>query len=129
MKARLVSGSCAQRGWRAGLAGRAVVRADGAGAGAALEEELTDHVGYEPHDPAGHHSGNPRNGTRAKTVLTEVGPVSVEVPRDRAGTFEPMIVPKGNAAWMGWTGSCCPAWTRTKGVVTIAAAVALLRVR
>lgn len=62
---------------------------------AALEEELTDHLGYEPHDPAGHHSGNSRNGTRAKTVLTEVGPVSVEVPRDRAGTFEPVIVPKG----------------------------------
>ena len=61
----------------------------------ALEEELTDHLGYEPHDPAGHHSGNSRNGTRAKTVLTEVGPVSVEVPRDRAGTFEPVIVPKG----------------------------------
>ena len=62
---------------------------------AALEEELTDHLGYEPHDPAGHHSGNSRNGTRAKTVLTEVGPVQVEVPRDRAGTFEPVIVPKG----------------------------------
>lgn len=56
---------------------------------------LTDHLGYEPHDPAGHHSGNSRNGTRAKTVLTEVGPVSIEVPRDRAGTFEPVIVPKG----------------------------------
>lgn len=55
----------------------------------ALEEELTDHFGYEPHDPAGHHSGNSRNDTRGKTVLTEVGPVSVEVPRDRAGTFEP----------------------------------------
>lgn len=62
---------------------------------AALEEELTDHLGYEPHDPAGHHSGNSRNGTRAKTVLTEVGPVQVDVPRDRAGTFEPVIVPKG----------------------------------
>lgn len=62
---------------------------------AALEEELTDHLGYEPHDPAGHHSGNSRNGTRAKTVLTEVGPVQVDVPRDRAGTFEPVIVPNG----------------------------------
>jgi transposase-like protein len=61
----------------------------------ALEEELTDHLGYEPHDPAGHHSGNSRNGTRAKTVLTEIGPVQVDVPRDRAGTFEPVIVPKG----------------------------------
>ena len=61
----------------------------------ALEEELTDHLGYQPYDPAGHHSGNSRNGTRAKTVLTEIGPVSVDVPRDRAGTFEPVILPKG----------------------------------
>ena len=61
----------------------------------ALEEQLTDRLGYQPYDPAGHHSGNSRNGTRAKTVLTEVGPVSVDVPRDRAGTFEPVIVPKG----------------------------------
>ena len=38
-----------------------------------LEGELTEHVGYEPYDPAGHHSGNSRNGTRKKTVLTEVG--------------------------------------------------------
>ena len=36
------------------------------------------------HDPAGHHSGNSRNGTRTKTVLTEIGPVALEVPRDRA---------------------------------------------
>src|SRR5690242_19140001 len=41
----------------------------------ALETEMTDHVGYEAHDPAGHHSGNSRNGTRTKTVLTDIGPV------------------------------------------------------
>ena len=61
---------------------------------AALEAEMTEHVGYEPYDPAGHHSGNSRNGTRTKTVITEIGPVELEVPRDRAGTFEPVIVPK-----------------------------------
>ena len=61
---------------------------------AMLEGEMTDHVGYAPHDPAGHHSGNSRNGTRTKTVITEIGPVEIEVPRDRAGTFEPMVVPK-----------------------------------
>ncbi|MGH7746714.1 MAG: IS256 family transposase [Candidatus Dormibacteria bacterium] len=61
---------------------------------AALEAELTDHVGYEPYDPAGHHSGNSRNGTRTKTVTTDIGPVAVDVPRDRAGTFEPVIVAK-----------------------------------
>ena len=61
---------------------------------AALEAEMTEHVGYEPYDPAGHHSGNSRNGTRSKTVITDIGPVQIEVPRDRAGTFEPVMVPK-----------------------------------
>src|SRR5215213_2283394 len=61
---------------------------------AMLEGEMTDHVGYAPYDPAGHHSGNSRHGTRTKTVLTEIGPIEIEVPRDRAGTFEPTVVPK-----------------------------------
>jgi transposase-like protein len=61
---------------------------------ASLEAEMTEHVGYEPYDPAGHHSGNSRNGTRSKTVITDIGPVTIEVPRDRAGTFEPVMVPK-----------------------------------
>jgi len=61
----------------------------------ALNEEMTEHLGYEKHDPAGAGTGNIRNGTRAKTVLTEAsGHVEVEVPRDRAGTFEPQIVRK-----------------------------------
>jgi transposase-like protein len=60
----------------------------------ALEGEITDHVGYEKHDPAGKNNGNSRNGTRAKTVLTDVGPVEVRVPRDTAGSFEPQIVKK-----------------------------------
>jgi transposase-like protein len=60
----------------------------------ALEGEITDHVGYDKHDPAGKGSGNSRNGTRTKTVLTDVGPVEVRVPRDVAGTFEPQIVRK-----------------------------------
>jgi putative transposase len=60
----------------------------------ALEAELTAHLGYGKHDPAGHHSGNSRNGTIAKTVQTGVGPVGLAVPRDRAGTFEPLLVPK-----------------------------------
>jgi transposase-like protein len=61
---------------------------------AMLEGEMTDHVGYEPYDRAGHGSGNSRNGTRAKTVLTDIGPVELDVPRDRAGTFEPVVVAK-----------------------------------
>ncbi len=62
---------------------------------AALTEEMTGHLGYEKHDPAGAGTGNIRNGTRAKTVLTEsTGHVEIDVPRDRAGTFEPQIVKK-----------------------------------
>lgn len=61
----------------------------------ALEEELTEHLGYVKHDPAGQNTGNSRNGTRPKTVITDaVGPVQVAVPRDRDGTFEPVIVAK-----------------------------------
>src|SRR3979411_2739444 len=50
---------------------------------AMLEGEMTDHVGYEPYAPAGHHSGNSRNGTRSKTVITDIGPIELDVPRDR----------------------------------------------
>jgi transposase-like protein len=60
----------------------------------ALDEEMREHLGYEKHDPAGRNSGNSRNGTRAKTVLTEIGPVEIEVPRDTESTFEPQIVKK-----------------------------------
>jgi putative transposase len=60
----------------------------------ALEAEITDHVGYDKHDPAGRNGGNSRNGTRSKTVLTEIGPVEIEVPRDREGSFDPAIVRK-----------------------------------
>ena len=60
----------------------------------ALEGELDAHLGYAKHDPAGDGSGNSRNGHRAKTVLTDVGPVQVSVPRDRDASFEPAIVAK-----------------------------------
>ena len=61
----------------------------------ALNEEITEHLGHEKHGLAGTESGNARNGTRAKTVLTEAtGQVQIDVPRDRAGTFEPQIVKK-----------------------------------
>ncbi len=60
----------------------------------ALSEEMTDHLGYEKHDaPPG--PGNIRNGTRTKTgISANSGPVEIDVPRDRAGTFEPQIVKK-----------------------------------
>lgn len=57
----------------------------------ALDAEMAEHLGYEKHDPAGRGSGNSRNGTRAKTVLTEIGPVEIEVPRDTNSSFEPEI--------------------------------------
>jgi putative transposase len=60
----------------------------------ALQAELSEHLGYDKHDPAGRNGGNSRNGTRTKTVLTGVGPVDIEVPRDRDGSFEPQIVRK-----------------------------------
>ena len=60
----------------------------------ALDAEMSEHLGYEKHDPVGRNSGNSRNGTRPKTVLTEIGPVEIEVPRDTASTFEPQIVKK-----------------------------------
>src|SRR6266567_5535566 len=60
----------------------------------ALEGEMDAHLGYAKHDPAGNGSGNSRNGKRVKTVLTDVGPVQIEVPRDRDSSFEPQLVAK-----------------------------------
>lgn len=59
-----------------------------------LEEELTNELGYAKDDPAGRGSGNSRNGTTSKTVQAELGPVTLDVPRDRNGEFEPKLVPK-----------------------------------
>jgi transposase-like protein len=61
---------------------------------AALEAEKDEHLGYGKHEPAGRDGGNSRNGRRAKTLLSEVGPVGIEVPRDRDGSFTPAIVAK-----------------------------------
>ncbi|MPY30742.1 IS256 family transposase [Streptomyces adustus] len=61
----------------------------------ALEAEMSGHLGYEKHDPGGRGSGNSRNGTSPKTVLTDAGAVTLAVPRDRNGQFDPKIVPKG----------------------------------
>jgi putative transposase len=61
---------------------------------AGLEGEMDDHLGYERHDPVGCDGGNSRNGARAKTVLTEAGPIEIAVPRDRDSSFEPRLVAK-----------------------------------
>ncbi len=60
----------------------------------ALDAEMTDHLGYDKHEAAGRNGANSRNGTRTKTVLTEIGPVQIEVPRDRDASFDPQIVRK-----------------------------------
>ncbi|MGO1384894.1 MAG: transposase, partial [Arachnia sp.] len=60
-----------------------------------MQTELTGHLGYEHHDPAGRGSGNSRNGTSAKTIGTEVGDITVDQPRDRNSTFASALVPKG----------------------------------
>ena len=60
-----------------------------------LEAELTEHLGYDRHSPDGRNTGNSRNGRYPKTVTTEVGPVEVQVPRDRNATFNPKLIPKG----------------------------------
>lgn len=69
---------------------------------AASAGELTDHLGYEKGDPMGRGSGNSRNGTTPKTLITELGELPVNVARDRNGTFEPQIVEKGQTHWDGF---------------------------
>jgi putative transposase len=68
----------------------------------AMNAELTHHLGYEKHDPAGYHSGNSRNGKTPKTVKGEFGEMVVETPRDRNGSFEPQILPKRQTRFDGF---------------------------
>src|SRR4029079_10704315 len=70
--------------------------------------ELTEHLGYEKGDPAGRGSGNSRNGTSSKTVLTEDGEIDIAVPRDRAGSFEPMLIAKGQTRFDGFDHKILP---------------------
>ena len=68
----------------------------------ALAAEMTEHLGYEKHDPAGHHRGNTRNGKSQKTLKGEFGELELETPRDRQATFDPKIVAKGQTRWTGF---------------------------
>jgi putative transposase len=81
-----------------------------------LEVEMTDHLGYERHDPAGRGSGNNRNGGYPKTVTTEVGDVEVFMPRDREGTFEPVTIPKHQRRLDGLAGNVISLYA--KGMTT-----------
>lgn len=68
----------------------------------ALEGELTHHLGYEKHDPAGQHTGNSRNGKSQKTIKGKRGQVHIDVPRDRASSFAPQIIKKGQTRFDGF---------------------------
>lgn len=68
----------------------------------AMKTEMTDHLGYDKHDPSGKKSGNSRNGNSKKTIKGEFGNLEIAVPRDRNSTFEPVIVPKGETRFTGF---------------------------
>ena len=68
----------------------------------AMQAELTEHLGYPKHDPAGSHSGNSRNGVTRKTLIGDFGELEVATPRDRKGEFEPRIVEKRQTRWSGF---------------------------
>lgn len=73
----------------------------------ALEAEMTHHLGYEKGDQAGWGSGNNRNGHTAKHVNTEAGSIAVTVPRDRQGSFDPVVVPKHSRRLEGFNNLVC----------------------
>ena len=68
----------------------------------ALGAELTDHLGYEKGDLSARGKGNSRNGTSSKTILTDDGEVEIAIPRDRAGSFEPQLIAKGQTRFSGF---------------------------
>ena len=73
----------------------------------ALEAEMAEHLGYDKHDAAGRNGGNSRNGVRAKTVLTEVGPVEIEVPGTGTVRSSRRSCASGSAGWTASTSWCC----------------------
>src|SRR4029434_1044122 len=68
----------------------------------ALGAELTEHLGYEKGDPAGRGSGHSRNGASAQNILTDDREIDIAVPRDRAGSFEPQLIAKGQTRFDGF---------------------------
>jgi putative transposase len=68
----------------------------------AMQAEMTEHLGYEKHDPVGYGSGNSRNGKSRKKIKGDFGEIEIETPRDRQASFEPKIVPKGETRFSGF---------------------------
>jgi putative transposase len=87
----------------------------------AMEVELTDHVGYEPHQEPLGGAGNTRNGTTPKTLITEHGKVQVDAPRDRDGSFEPQIVRKRQRRFVGFDDKILALYSRGLSVRDIEA--------
>ena len=81
-----------------------------------LEVGMTEHLGYERHDPGGRGSGNSRNGSSAKRVITEIGEIDLAVGCDRAGTFEPVTVPRHRRCVDGLSGNVISLYA--KGLTT-----------
>ena len=77
-----------------------------------LESEMSDHLGYEKHDPRGKNSGNSRNGKTPKTLKTDRGEIPIEVPRDRNGEFEPQIVKKRQRRFAGFDDTIISLYSR-----------------
>src|SRR5438034_6875003 len=90
----------------------------------ALEVELTDHLGYEPHQEPPGGTGNTRNGSTPKTLITDQGPVPIDAPRDRDGSFEPQIVKKRQRRFVGFDEKILALYSRGLSVRDIAAHLA-----
>jgi putative transposase len=90
----------------------------------ALQAEMTDHLGYEPGAAEGQGTGNSRNGTGKKTLRTDQGDVTVEVPRDRNGTFEPKLVKKHQRSFKGFDDKILSMYARGMSVRDIQAHLA-----
>jgi putative transposase len=92
----------------------------------AMDAELTDYLGYEHGQPPPGGAGNTRNGTTPKTLQTDHGPVRIEAPRDRKGSFEPQIVPKGRRRFAGFDEKIIALYARGLSVRDIQAHLAEL---
>ena len=90
----------------------------------AMEVELTEHLGYEPHQEPPGGVGNTRNGSTPKTLATEHGPVALDTPRDRNGTFEPRIVKKRQRRFEGFDEKILALYSRGLSVRDIEAHLA-----
>lgn len=89
----------------------------------ALDAEMDEHLGYSKHDPKGKNSGNSRNGNGKKMVIIDDDPVDIEPPRDRNGTFEPILVPKRERHFEGFNDKIITMYARGMSVRDIRASL------